>query len=215
MKRTLPQDLPQISPYHLNHHLRWAIYLRTSTKEVQNPLNSQARQRDIILQNLVRPLGGLIIREYIDIDRGGNYDRLSYQQMILDAREGHFNIVACENTDRFSRDDGFGLLTIDQLAASGVLVRFAQYPHVDPLDPMGRMYVGMRLSNGRGETLMLAYRVRGGMESAMRAGRFVGRAPDGYLNRQETPPDNERHMYGKLKRWIVKDETRWPIVRRC
>ncbi|MEO0565813.1 MAG: recombinase family protein, partial [Chloroflexota bacterium] len=83
----------------------WAIYLRTSSKEVQNPKASQERQRHNIQRNLVEPGSLDVIEEYSDTETGTNPHRTNYQRMLRDARQGKFSHIAAENAERFGRDD--------------------------------------------------------------------------------------------------------------
>ena len=120
----------------------WAIYLRTSSEEAQNPENSQRRQRHTIRQALFERNEKMpVYNEYID-NLSGRYadNRPGYQQMLSDARAGHFSHVAVENAERFGRNDTEALVAIDELHALGVGVRFADYPDLDPMDPDDRIW---------------------------------------------------------------------------
>ncbi|MBK8030048.1 MAG: recombinase family protein [Chloroflexi bacterium] len=106
----------------------WAVYLRTSDEEAQNPALSQKRQRFAINTGLVDRSMLPLIEEYVDNLTGRSPDRLDYQRMLDDARSGKFSHVAVERADRFGRNDAEALRAIDELHDFGVAVRFANQP---------------------------------------------------------------------------------------
>ena len=124
----------------------WAVYLRTSSQEAQNPANSQRRQRHAITQSLFQRDDDTlpVFNEYID-NLSGRYakNRPGSQQMLEDARAGHFSHVAVENAERFGRNDTEALVAIDELHQLGIAVRFADYPDLDPIDPDDRILVSL------------------------------------------------------------------------
>ncbi len=122
----------------------WAVYLRTSSEEAQNPENSQRRQRHAIERSLFERSSMPVFNEYID-NLSGRYadNRPAYQQMLKDARQGSFSHVAVENAERFGRNDTDALIAIDELHELGVAIRFADYPDLDPIDPDDRILVSL------------------------------------------------------------------------
>jgi site-specific DNA recombinase len=132
----------------------WAIYLRTSDKESQNPENSQRRQRHTIQRTLLDDSELPIYSEYVD-NLSGRFagNRTGYQQMLEDARAGLFSHVAVENAERFGRNDAEALPIIDELHALGIAVRFADYPELDPIDPDDRILVNLSFTLARRESI--------------------------------------------------------------
>ncbi len=192
----------------------WAVYLRTSDKEAQNPANSQRRQRHTIEQNLFARQNLPLHKEYID-NLSGRYanNRPGYQQMLEDAHAGYFSHVAVENAERFARNDTEALVAIDALDDLGVVVRFADYPDLDPIDPDDRILVSLSFTLARRESMKLGQRVRGGHHAKFRNGGFVGKTPDGYLNREEKTSQDTKTENGKYTRWIEQDPDRIHIWR--
>ena len=127
----------------------WAVYLRTSSEEAQNPENSQRRQRHAIEHSLFVRSPLPVFNEYID-NLSGRYasNRPGYQQMLEDARAGCFSYVAVENAERFGRNDTEALVAIDELHGLGIAVRFADYPDLDPIDPDDRILDGGQRRRG-------------------------------------------------------------------
>lgn len=67
----------------------WAVYLRTSDADAQNPRASQERQRRSVTERLAGTLP--LIEEYVDNDSGRNVLRKNYQRLLADARLGKFS----------------------------------------------------------------------------------------------------------------------------
>ena len=192
----------------------WAIYLRTSDKDAQNPENSQRRQKHVIQQSLISNSGLPVIAEYTDNLSGRSVsNRFAYQQMIDDARSGKFSCVAVENAERFGRNDAEALPIIDELHELGIAVRFADYPDLDPVDPDDRILVSLSFTLARRESIKIGQRTSGGMRAKMRAGGYCGVAPDGYVNREEKTDPNAKLKSGRYTRWIEKDEEQAKVWR--
>ncbi len=192
----------------------WAVYLRTSDKEAQNPANSQGRQRNAIRRALLETSDLPVIGEYIDNLTGRVSDRREgYQRMLQDARTGKFSHVAVENAERFGRNDAEALSAIDELHDFGVVVRFADYPDLDPMDPDDRIMVSLSFTLARRKSIKTGQRARGGMFTKMRRGGYVGRAPDGYINVERRVKGSEKLNYGRYDRWIETDPERSVIWR--
>ena len=192
----------------------WAVYLRTSSEEAQNPENSQRRQRHAIERALFERTSLPVYSEYVD-NLSGRYadNRPGYQQMLEDARAGYFSHVAVENAERFGRNDTEALVAIDALHELGIAVRFADYPDLDPIDPDDRILVSLSFTLARRESMKLGQRVTGGMHAKLRSGGFVGMPPDGYINCEEKTDTGVKTHNGKYTRWVEQDPDRIRIWR--
>lgn len=192
----------------------WAVYLRTSSEEAQNPENSQRRQRHAIERALFERTELPVFNEYID-NLSGRYanNRPGYQQMLEDARAGLFSHVAVENAERFGRNDTEALVAIDELHKLGIAIRFADYPDLDPIDPDDRILVSLSFTLARRESIKLGQRVRGGLHAKLRSGGFVGRAPDGYINCEEKSDQVDKSKGGRYLRWIEPDPEQFKVWR--
>ncbi|TVR24694.1 MAG: recombinase family protein [Anaerolineaceae bacterium] len=191
----------------------WAIYLRTSSQDAQNPANSQRRQRHAIQQSLLQRSDLPIIAEYTDTLSGRSADRPDYQRMLRDARRRQFSHVAVENAERFGRNDTEALAAIDELHRLGIAVRFADYPDLDPIDPDDRIMVSLSFTLARRESIKLGQRTKGGQFTKLRNGGWAWRAPDGYLNCEERTDSLEKSQDGRYRRWIEPDPERFHIWR--
>lgn len=194
----------------------WAIYLRTSSEEAQNPENSQRRQRHAIEHSLFERTALPVFNEYID-NLSGRYadNRPGYQRMLEEARAGCFSHVAVENAERFGRNDTEALVAIDELHELGIAVRFADYPDLDPIDPDDRILVSLSFTLARRESIKLGQRVTGGLHAKLRTGGFVGLAPDGYINREERLDYASKSNTGRYTRWIEPDPEQFKVWRQA
>jgi DNA invertase Pin-like site-specific DNA recombinase len=191
-------------------------YLRTSDEEVQAPERSQDGQRRDI-QRLIRMYSDLSdLDEYTDNYTGTSADRKNYQQMLRDARQGHFSHVFAATPDRFGRDDVEALRVIDELTALGICVRFATHPDLDPADEDDRLYLNILFGMAKRESRLIARRSRNGMLSKLLKGGWPWRAPDGYVNREikltELGPE-EQLRHARYKRWVELDEIQAKVWR--
>lgn len=191
----------------------WAIYLRTSSKDAQNPKTSKERQRRNIQRALIDTHDMPVFEVYSDTETGTNPNRANYQRMLRDARQGHFSHVAVENADRFGRDDAEALRAINELERLGVTLRFADYPDIDPTRPDERLVVTVMLSMAQRESKKLGERVRGGQLTKLLNGGHLGRAPDGYVNRREKVTGGPREQSGRTYSWVEVDPERSEIWR--
>lgn len=191
----------------------WAVYLRTSSQEAQNPENSQRRQRDAVQRALLSPSPHPLIAEYADTMSGRTSNREGYQRLLEDARAGKFSHVAVENAERFGRNDTEALTAIDELHQLGVSIRFADYPDLDPMDPDDRIMVSLSFTLARRESMKLGQRVMGGLHTKLRSGGFVGLAPDGYLNVEERVDQPAKSNQGRYTRWVETDPEQFKVWR--
>ncbi|MBZ0278042.1 MAG: recombinase family protein, partial [Anaerolineae bacterium] len=157
----------------------WAIYLRTSDKEAQNPESSQERQRFIIQRAVLERSDLPVICEYSDVLTGRTPLRTGYQRMLQDARSGCFSHVVVERADRFGRNDTEALRAIDELDELGVAVRFANQPDLDPMDPDDRVIVALSFTLARRESMLSGLRIKGAGDAKRSNGGYLGRVPDG------------------------------------
>ena len=191
----------------------WAMYLRTSSQEAQNPENSQRRQRHAIQRALLEPSELPLVAEYVDTMSGRTPNRDGYQRLLEDARAGQFSNVAVENAERFGRNDTEALTAIDELHNLGVSIRFADYPDLDPIDPDDRIMVSLSFTLARRESMKLGQRVTGGLHTKLRSGGFVGLAPDGYINLEERVDQPSKSNNGRYTRWIEPDPEQFKVWR--
>lgn len=172
----------------------WAIYLRTSDEEAQNPEASQARQRFIIERAVLERSDMPVIEEYKDVLTGRTPLRTDYQRMLEDARLGKFSHVVVERADRFGRNDTEALRAIDEMDEFGVAVRFANHPDLDPMDPDDRVIVALSFTLARRESILSGLRIKGAGEAKRKNGGYLGLHPDGYRSVEDEQPGRKSYM---------------------
>ena len=172
----------------------WAIYLRTSDEEAQNPESSQERQRFIIQRAVLERSDLPVVAEYVDVLTGKTPFRTSYQQMLNDARMGCFSHVVVERADRFGRNDAEALRAIDELDEFGIAVRFASHPDLDPIDPDDRVVVALSFTLARRESLLSGLRIKGACETKRSRGGYLGRVPNGFISIEDDAPGRKSYM---------------------
>lgn len=189
----------------------WAVYLRTSDEEAQNPEASQARQRFLIEKAVLDHSDMPLFGEYIDLLTGRTPYRTSYQRMLEDARMAKFSHVIVERADRFGRNDTEALRAIDELDEFGVAVRFANQPDLNPMSPDDRVIVALSFTLARRESMMTSMRIKGAIEAKRDSGGYVGCVPDGYISVEDEQP--HRKNYARRTHHIEPDPERAPIWR--
>ena len=189
----------------------WAIYLRTSDKDAQNPVQSQERQRFAIQRSILDTSDLPLINEYSDVLTGRTANRSNYQKMLSDARSGLFSHVAVERADRFGRNDTEALRAIDELDALGIAVRFANHPDLNPMDPDDRIIVALSFTLARRESILSGLRIKGAAEAKRNSGGYLGRIPDGYISVEDT--HITRKTYQRKTHHIEPDPKRAHIWR--
>jgi DNA invertase Pin-like site-specific DNA recombinase len=172
----------------------WAIYLRTSDEEAQNPESSQERQRFIIQRAVLDRSDLPVVAEYVDVLTGKTPFRTSYQRMLDDARMGCFSHVVVERADRFGRNDAEALRAIDELDEIGIAVRFANHPDLDPIDPDDRVVVALSFTLARRESLLSGLRIKGACEAKRSKGGYLGRVPNGFISVEDDAPGRKSYM---------------------
>lgn len=195
-----------------------AIYLRTSSEDVQAPERSLNAQRRAIYENLIDPNGWEVVEEYADIESGRVTDRENYQRLLADARTGRFSYVCIALVDRFGRDSGEGIRATDELTRLGIRVRVASMPHVDVTVEGGRFMFDVMFSVSRFESHRISTRTKNGMREKYLSGSWPHNAPDGYINKEQPVGElsrGEQHQHARYKRWIEIDPVQAKVWRQA
>ncbi len=156
------------------------IYIRVSTEDQAREGFSLEGQRKQ-LENFVREKGYEFLGVYEDAGFSGkDTDRPALQQLLLDAKEGKFEILVTLSPDRLSRN------IIDQAAIREILekyhvqLKFLTLP-VDTTTPEGDLITNIISSVSQYERKLIGRRVKLGMTQKAQEGGFNGMsAPYGY-----------------------------------
>lgn len=150
---------------------RAALYLRVSTLD-QHPQN---QLHD--LQQLAQQRGWEIVHEYRDQGISGTrVRRPALDELLGDAHQGKFEIVAVWACDRLARSVRHFLEVLDQLTHDNVeFVSFRE--QLDTGGPLGRALVTFIAAMAELERNLIIERVRAGMRRAKLEGQHIGRRP--------------------------------------
>ena len=148
--------------------LRAALYARVSTTD-QTTENQ--------LHDLRRYCGarGWTAFEYVDTGVSGAKDRRpALDRLITDAASRQIDVVVCWRLDRFGRNLRHLVITIEELAATGVaFVSLGE--SIDTGTPTGRLLLGVLGSFAQFERERICERVHAGLARARRQGQRLGR----------------------------------------
>lgn len=129
---------------------------------------------------------------------GGNTKRPEFQRMMLLAKHGKFDIVACYKVDRIARNIIDFMNTFDTLKKNKVsLVSVTE--GFDPNTPIGMMLMTMIAGFAEMERMNIAQRVKDNMNALAKMGRWLGGTPPtGYRAIKENTRDGKYAMYLEL-----------------
>jgi site-specific DNA recombinase len=156
------------------------IYVRVSTEDqAREGFSLEAQRRQ--LESYVREKGYELLGVYEDAGFSGkDTERPALQQLLLDAKEGKFEILVTLSPDRLSRN------IIDQAAIREILdkykvqLKFLTLP-VDTTTPEGDLITNIIGSVSQYERKLIGRRVKLGMTQKATKGGFNGMsAPFGY-----------------------------------
>jgi DNA invertase Pin-like site-specific DNA recombinase len=149
---------------------RAALYMRVSTLD-QNP---ETQLHD--LRQMAAQRGYEIAREFTDRISGAKARRPGLDEMMRDARRGHFDVVLTWASDRIARSVKHFLEVLDELNRLNVeFVSFRE--QIDTGGPLGRAVVVIIGAVAELERNLIVERVRAGMRRARLEGRHIGRKP--------------------------------------
>jgi DNA invertase Pin-like site-specific DNA recombinase len=147
---------------------RAALYLRVSTVD-QHPETQVYDLRQMAAQR-----GYEIAKEYTDRLSGVKARRPGLDEMMRDARSGHFDVVLTWACDRIARSTRHFLEVLDELNHLGIeFVSFRE--QIDTGGPLGRAIVVIIGAIAELERNLIVERVRAGMRRARLEGRQIGR----------------------------------------
>jgi site-specific DNA recombinase len=173
---------------------RFAVYLRVSTTDKQDPTLSFPSQRKACDRKAVE-LGGQILADFTDQESGAKADRPGWTALTTEARAREtrrFDAVVIYGTSRLARDRLLAALYERELQKVGVPIRYATGGG-DSSTPEGQMMIGMQQLWDEFERSKLARETKRGMREAAEQGfRTGGRAPYGYARVEEAMPEDHR-----------------------
>ncbi len=147
-----------------------ALYLRVSTVD-QHP---ETQLHD--LRAMARQRGFQIVAEYTDRISGTRARRPGLDDLLRDARRGHFQVLLVWASDRIARSVRHFLEVLDEL--NHLNIEFVSFrENLDTGGPLGRAVVIIIGAIAELERNLIIERVRAGMRRARLEGRHIGRRP--------------------------------------
>jgi len=170
---------------------RAALYMRVSTLD-QHP---ETQLHD--LRQMAQQRGFEIVSEHTDRISGAKARRPGLDEMMRNARRGHFDVVLVWASDRIARSVRHFLEVLDELNRLNIeFVSFRE--QLDTGGPLGRAVVVIIGAIAELERSLIVERVRAGMRRARLEGQHIGRKPL-ELDRPSILRDRERgHSLGQL-----------------
>ena len=149
---------------------RVALYLRVSTLD-QHPETQLHDLRGLAAQRSYE-----IVATYEDRISGAKARRPGLDQMLFDAKRGHFDVVMVWAFDRMARSVRHFLEVLDEL--NHLSIEFVSFrENIDTGGPLGRAMVIIVGAIAELERSLIVERVRAGMRRAKLEGRRLGRPP--------------------------------------
>jgi DNA invertase Pin-like site-specific DNA recombinase len=147
---------------------RAVFYLRVSTLD-QHP---ETQLHD--LRGLAAQRGYDVVGDYTDKISGTKARRPGLDQMLADARQGHFDVVLVWASDRIARSVKHFLEVLDEL--NHLNIEFVSFrEQIDTGGPLGRSVVVIIGAIAERERNLIVERVRAGMRRAQLEGQRIGR----------------------------------------
>jgi DNA invertase Pin-like site-specific DNA recombinase len=187
--------------------MRAAIYARVSTFD-QNP-DMQVQH----LREYAKVRGFDVVKEYVDQVTGNMEKRrrersrkdVAYQELMVDAHLGRFEIVLVWKFDRFARSLS-GLIEALQIFSALSIDFISSTQAVDTTTPMGRLFFHLVGAFAEFERELIVERVKAGLANARQRGITLGRPIDPHLERRIA----ELRHSGSSLRQIAKEVGRSP-----
>ncbi len=172
---------------------RVAVYVRVSTGDQH--LETQLYD----LRQMSHQRNFEIVREYSDQISGAKSKRPGLDELLRDARHGHFDVVLVWAFDRMARSVRHFLEVLDEL--NHLEIEFISFrENIDTGGPFGRAIIVIVGAIAELERNLIIERVRAGMRRARLEGRHIGRQP---LMLDE-PAILREHNHGQSLRQIAK-----------
>ena len=147
---------------------RAALYMRVST------LDQHPETQLLDLRQMAAQRGLDIVHEYTDKISGTKAKRPGLDQMMAEARRGHFDVVLVWASDRIARSVKHYLDVLDEL--SRLKIEFVSFrENIDTGGPLGRAIIVIIGAIAELERNLIIERVRSGMRRARLEGRHIGR----------------------------------------
>jgi site-specific DNA recombinase len=181
------------------------VYIRVSTEEQQRRNVANLPTQEKKAREHGSRLGLPVLKVFSDEESGRTPAREGLQKLLDYSREhrGRVSHVIVADLSRLARNVSDQGMLIGRLADMGVTLLSVDEPHVDRT-AAGKLSANLLGSVNQFYSDVLSERVRYRMGEAVKAGRFVWRAPLGYRNVQANGTKN-----------LAIDSERAPMIRKA
>lgn len=160
------------------------LYVRVSTDEQADKGYSLRHQEDILRKYC--ELKGYQVRGVVHEDHSAkNFERPQFQRLLMNYRKekGIVNLFLFTKWDRFSRNAPEAYMMIKTLNKLGI-EPFAIEQPLDLSVPENKIMLAFYLASPEVENDRRSLNVTVGMRKALKEGRYMGKAPIGYINKR-------------------------------
>lgn len=156
---------------------RIAIYARVSTnKKADDPKRQETENQRRQLREYAERNGWVVTREYVDLESGTSSARREFEELFVDARQRHFDLVLFWSLDRFSREGVLPTLShLQRLSDYGVAFRSLTEEYIDSAGMFKDAIISILATLAKQEAVRQSERVRAGLERARASGKVLGR----------------------------------------
>ena len=162
------------------------LYSRVSTTDQKDNGYSLPQQKEILSKFCSNY--NIKILEYFEEDyTGTTLKRPAYTRLKAFVSKNKVDLILVHKWDRFTRSTPNGLIEIEAMQNNGIEINAIAEP-IDFSIPQQKIMLHMYIGLGEVENDIRSQRTKNGIIGALKEGRYVNRAPIGYLNGKD--PNN-------------------------
>jgi len=161
----------------MSNDYKVAYYVRVSREEQAKGYSPDGQKST--LDNWLKETGWRWVKTYQDEESGKNTERVRFQEMLTDAKNGLFNGICMFDNDRFSRSTKDLLNVMDDLLTFGIKLHIYNLRHIDIYSEQGRFILTNFAAFSEFFRGQLASKIRVGVKQKMK-NEWFGQAPYGY-----------------------------------
>lgn len=162
-----------------------AAYARVSTREQAENQYALEQQIDRLKDAIARLYSGKEFKLFVDIESGNSTTRAQYNRMLNLVEQGKITTIFATRWDRLTRNQLIFLHLKETLRSSNISLQLLDQGEVDFSTASGELFADIQGLLAFHERNMLRERVKKGNEYRRKRKAACGRAPWGYVNKDE------------------------------
>jgi DNA invertase Pin-like site-specific DNA recombinase len=190
---------------------RIALYFRMSKDTQEHSIERQRSQ----VEPYVAARGYAVVREYEDPGIPGDEieKRPQFRRMLADAGRGLFDVIVCDDVDRFGRFDPirYGAV-VEPVRAAGVRLETVAQGEIDWNDTLSVLGDTMRMAFKAEQSRDSARRILTRFLAAARVGQWIGKPPYGYAKDAKTKKLVPHPRTAEVVRWLFRTYADKPVT---